>query len=84
MELNRVLLNENLPSIDEALSSKDRIKVLLVLARAGGLNISEITKCANLSQALFSGHCKKNNNINNKIFSYLIINKKSEINRLLC
>ncbi len=41
------------------MSSKGRIKVLKVLAERGELNISEITRRANLNHATTSSHLKR-------------------------
>ncbi|MBC7113053.1 MAG: winged helix-turn-helix transcriptional regulator [Candidatus Methanomethyliales bacterium] len=46
-------------SLEEILSSKGRIKVLKVLAERGELNISEITRRANLNHATTSSHLKR-------------------------
>ena len=46
-------------SLEEILSSKGRIKVLKVLAERGELNISDITRRANLNHATTSSHLKR-------------------------
>ena len=76
MELNKILLNDNLPPIEEIISSKGRIKVLLVLAKEGELNISEIARRANLNHGSCSNHLKelaKCNVLQEKIFGRIRI-----------
>lgn len=64
MDLEKLLLNDNLPSIEEIFSSKGRIKVLMILAKEGELNISEIAKRANLNHGTCSNHLKELTNFN--------------------
>lgn len=45
-------------SLEDILSSKGRIKVLRVLAEKGELNISDITRRANLNHATTSSHLR--------------------------
>ncbi|MGC8936372.1 MAG: ArsR/SmtB family transcription factor [Candidatus Methanomethylicaceae archaeon] len=45
-------------SLEDILSSKGRIKVLKVLAEKGELNISDITRRANLNHATASSHLR--------------------------
>ncbi len=76
MELKDVLLNDNLPSIDEIFSSRGRIKVLLILAKEGELNISEIAKRANLNHGSCSNHLKflaNKNILQEKVFGRIRI-----------
>ncbi|MHA1381145.1 MAG: ArsR/SmtB family transcription factor [Candidatus Helarchaeota archaeon] len=76
MDLEKVLLNDNLPSIEKIFSSKGRVKVLMILAQEGELNISEIARRANLNHGSCSSHLKelaKFNILQEKIFGRIRI-----------
>ncbi|NVM04239.1 MAG: winged helix-turn-helix transcriptional regulator [Candidatus Helarchaeota archaeon] len=76
MEFNDVLLNDNLPPIEDIFSSRGRIKVLMILAKEGELNISEIAKRANLNHGSCSNHLKflaNENILQEKVFGRIRI-----------
>ncbi|MHA1298149.1 MAG: ArsR/SmtB family transcription factor [Candidatus Helarchaeota archaeon] len=76
MDLEKILINDNLPPIENIFSSKGRIKVLMILAKEGELNISEIARRANLNHGSCSNHLKelaKYNVLQEKVFGRIRI-----------
>ncbi|NVM05151.1 MAG: winged helix-turn-helix transcriptional regulator [Candidatus Helarchaeota archaeon] len=76
MDESDIELIDGLPPMDRLFCSKGRVKILMILAKAGELNISEVARRAELNHGSCSNHLKylaKHNVLQEKRFGRIRI-----------